>query len=90
MPAPRYRSRTFRRVFVKTPGGKTKLTYRKRKPSKAKCSICSAILKGVARLRAYKLKSTPKSKKIPSRPYGGNLCSRCSRKKLIEKAEKIK
>ena len=83
MPAPRYRSRTFRRVFVRTPSG-VKLTYRKRKPSKAKCALCGAELKGVVRVRAYKLKSIAKSKKMPSRPYS-NLCSRCSRKKLIER-----
>ena len=82
MPAPRYRSRTFRRVFVKTPGGEVKLTYRKRKPSKAKCALCGAELKGIVRVRAFKLKSIAKSKKLPSRPYS-NLCSRCSRKKLI-------
>ena len=82
MPAPRYRSRTFRRVFVKTSSG-VKLTYRKRKPSKAKCALCGAELKGVVRVRAFKLKSIAKSKKFPSRPYS-NLCSRCSRKKLIE------
>ena len=88
MPAPRYRSRTFRRVFVKTPS-KTKITYRKRKPSKAKCGLCGTVLKGVTHVRAYKLKSLPKTKKAPSRPYS-NLCSRCSRKKLKERAEQIK
>lgn len=85
MPAPKHRSRTLRRVFVKTPGGKTKLTYRKRKPSKAKCAGCGAILRGVTRVRANRLKGVSKTKKSPSRPFGGKLCTKCSRKKLIEK-----
>ena len=87
MPAPKHRSRTLRRVFVKTPGGKTKLTYRKRAPSKAKCAECGAILRGVTRARFNRLKKISKTKKSPSRPYGGKLCPKCSRKKLIEKAK---
>ena len=85
MPAPRYRSRSLRRVFVKTPSGKNKLTYRKRKPSKSKCSSCSKVLKGVPNVRATKLKTIPKSKKRPSRPFGGELCSSCSRKESISR-----
>ena len=83
MPAPHHRSRSLRRVFVRTISGKTKLTYRKRKPSKSKCSACSKVLKGVPNVRATKLKLIPKSKKRPSRPFGGELCSSCTRKELI-------
>jgi len=90
MPAGRYKSRTLRRVFVKTPGSRTVLHYRKRKPKNAKCGSCGAVLKGVPRERPYKMKKMAKSKKRPSRIYGGNLCSGCARKKIIEKARKVK
>jgi len=86
MPAPRLRSRSFRRVYVKTPGGNTVIHYSHRKPKIAHCSKCRAILKGVPRERPYKMQNMPKSSKRPERPYGGKLCSSCLRQLLIEKA----
>ncbi len=80
----KFKSRTFRRVKVKTPGGRTVTHYRKRKPAKAKCASCKAPLKGVPRERPYKIKRLAKTKKRPERPFGGVLCSRCARKKIIE------
>jgi len=85
MPAGKHRSRSMRRVFVKTPGGATKLHYRQRKPSKAKCADCGKALQGTPHKKASKSKNLPKSKKRPSRPYGGVLCSACMRKVMREK-----
>ncbi len=82
----RFRSRTFRRVKVKTPGGKTVTHYRLRKPKIAHCSNCGAELKGVPRERPYKMQNMPKTKKRPERPYGGVLCSKCMREKIKERA----
>lgn len=90
MPAPRQRSRSLRRVYRKTPGGRTVVHYRRMKPSKAKCSKCGKLLKGVPRERPYKMRKMTKTKKRPERPYGGVLCSRCMRKLMIEKARKGK
>lgn len=84
MPALRYRSRTYRRVFRKTTSG-VALHYRRRKPSRAQCGECGALLHGVPRELPYKMASMPKTKKRPERPYGGNLCSRCMRILIIEK-----
>jgi large subunit ribosomal protein L34e len=86
MSAPNKKSGRFRKVFVRTPGGRTRLHYKKKKPSKAKCAQCGALLKGVARARASRLKDIPKTKKRPERPYP-NLCSRCARERI--KQEKI-
>ena len=83
----RFKSRTFRRVFKKTPGSKTVLKHLLRKPKKAKCAKCGDILKGIARDRPTKIKNLPKSQKTVSRPYGGNLCSKCMRKTIKEKIE---
>ena len=78
------KSRTLRRVFKKTPGGRTTTAYVKRKPKKLRCSGCGAELMGIKRLRPYKLANTAKTKRRPERPYGGVLCSRCTRKKIID------
>jgi|TARA_Y100000310_G_scaffold332023_1_gene406755 large subunit ribosomal protein L34e len=90
MPAGKHKSRTFRRVFVRTPGARTIIHYRKRKPKAAKCGECDAVLKGVPRERPYKMKNMPKSKKKPERPYGGNLCSKCTRRAIIIKVRTVK
>lgn len=90
MPAPRYRSRSLRRIYKKTPGGRTIVHYGKRKPSKARCAKCGDLLKGVARERPYKMQNMAKTKKRPERPYGGVLCSRCMRMLIIKKAREGK
>lgn len=83
-----HKSRTFRRVFRKTPGGRTILMYKKRKPSKAHCACCGRVLNGVPRERPYVIKKLPKTQRRPERPYGGMLCSACTRKRIIEEARK--
>lgn len=85
MPRPKLRSRSLRRVYKKTPGGKTVVHYRKRKPKIAHCGECGAELKGVIRAIPSKMKKTAKTKKRPERPYP-NLCSSCMRKKIIKEA----
>jgi len=84
MPAPKHRSRSKRRVFVRTPGSKTTLHYRRKLNAKPKCGECGQILPGVARGNKTEIKKLPKTKRRPDRPFGGVLCSRCSRKKIIE------
>ncbi len=85
MPEPRFRSRSLRRVKVTTPGGINKTVFRKRKPGKAVCGKCKAVLKGVPRERPYKMQNMAKTEKRPERPYGGVLCSRCMREIMIRK-----
>ncbi len=82
------KSKTFRKIFVKTSSGKTKIHYKKRKHSKAKCANCGAVLHGVLRERPYKMKKIPKTKKRPQRPYGGTLCSKCMREKIVMEIKK--
>ncbi|ALL01045.1 50S ribosomal protein L34e [Pyrodictium delaneyi] len=82
MPRPRYRSRSLRRVFVRTPGGETRIHYEKRRPGPAKCAICGSPLNGVPRLRPVELRKLPKTAKRPERMYGGVLCPKCLTKLL--------
>ena len=86
MPANRFRSRSYKRTFKRTPGGKTVLRYKKKKPSKHVCGECGKLLHGVPRGRPYEIKKLAKTKKRPNRPYGGYLCSECSRKFFKQEA----
>lgn len=86
MPAMRYRSRSYRRRQVRTPGGKTVLRYKKKKTSKHVCAECGKLLHGVPRGRPYEINKLAKSKKRPNRPYGGYLCSECVRKVFKKEA----
>jgi len=79
----------FKKIKVKTPSGKLVLHYKKKKPRKAKCSNCGKPLQGVPRERPYKMRTMAKTKKRPSRPFGGVLCSACMRKKIVEKVRNI-
>tara|TARA_Y100000310_G_scaffold342346_1_gene445239 strand:+ start:512 stop:775 length:264 start_codon:yes stop_codon:yes gene_type:complete len=81
------KSRTYRRVKVKITKGVT-THYLKKKPSKARCGACGMELAGVPRERPYKMQNMPKTAKRPERPYGGVLCSACSRKKIIAEVRK--
>ena len=63
MPEGKYKSGTFRKVFVKTPGGNTTVHYKNRKPSKAVCGGCGVALQGVPRERPYKMQNMPKTRK---------------------------
>ena len=65
MPAPRYRSRTKRRVFIRTPGGVTKISYRQRKAKAPHCSTCDKQLPGIVTGTVRQLKNLPKSYKRP-------------------------
>ncbi|MFH0874353.1 MAG: 50S ribosomal protein L34e [archaeon] len=86
MPEGRFKSRTYRRVEKKLPGGKTVLHHEKRNVGKASCASCGAVLPAVPRARTTKLMNMPKTKKRPQRPYGGVLCSKCARAKIVAEA----
>ncbi|MEM4737760.1 MAG: hypothetical protein QW233_04040, partial [Acidilobaceae archaeon] len=60
MVRPKLRSRSFRRVMRRTPGGSTTTHYEKRKPGYAVCSRCKKPLGGVPRLRPSELKGLSK------------------------------
>lgn len=82
MPAPRFRSRSLRRVHKVTPGAKTKKYHLERKPSLPRCSECRKELRGIPRMLRSEAKNAPKSSKKVSRAYGGFMCASCLKKKL--------
>ncbi|ADZ09052.1 50S ribosomal protein L34e [Methanobacterium lacus] len=86
MPQGRYRSRSYKRTFKKTPGGKTVLRYKKKLPNKHVCAECGKQLHAVPRGRPYQIRKLSKSKRRPNRPYGGYLCSECARRIFKQEA----
>ena len=86
MPRGMFKSGRLRKIFVRTPGSKTVVHYRQRKPSKAKCANCAKPLPGVPRELSGKMRNMPKTAKRPERPYGGVLCSICMRNHVKQQA----
>ena len=84
----KHRNRSFRKVFVKLASSVT-THFRKRNPAKAQCGGCGKELHGVPRARIVNLRTMPKTKKRPERPYGGVLCSKCMRETMIAKAKSL-
>ncbi|RLG53031.1 MAG: 50S ribosomal protein L34e [Thermoproteota archaeon] len=82
MPAPRYRSRSLKRRFIRTPGGRTVVHYKKKRHSYAKCAVCKGRLNAVPTGPRVEIRKLPKSMRRPNRPYGGYLCPKCLREKI--------
>jgi large subunit ribosomal protein L34e len=82
MVAGKHKSRTFKRIKVTTPGGTNKVHFRTRKHAKAQCKTCGKGLQSVPTGRPAQIRKLPKNQRRPERPYGGVLCSRCTREHI--------
>ena len=88
MPRTALRSNALRKIRRKVPGGASIIHYFKKRVSRSRCSACGDILPGTISARKIAMKKNPKSKRRPKRAHGGNLCSKCSRKKIKRKARR--
>jgi len=86
MPKPGHRSRSLRRIHVTSPGGNKSIQYKTKRPSAAVCGSCGSSLKGTPRAKPFEMRNLSKTKKRPERPFGGVLCSRCMRNKIVEES----
>lgn len=77
---PRHRTKSLKKIRRRIPSGKIVVQYKHKKHSKHVCAICKEILHGRPRGRPAEIKKLAKSKRAPTRPFGGMLCPRCSRK----------
>ena len=84
-----FKSRTYRRIKVKTPKNRVVTHYKLKKPKKIVCKNCGINLKGTLQLRAKQHAMVSKSKKKTERAYS-DLCSKCARKEIISKAIRSK
>ena len=71
-----------RKISKKLPGGRTVVKIVPKRPGKAVCGDCGTVLHGVAFGTNTHRKNMSKSSKRPERPFGGVLCSKCSRVEL--------
>ena len=76
MVRPMHRTRFIRKVFRRTPGGRTVIHFERRKKSPMRCGRCGAILSGVP-VDERDRKRLPRTSKRPQRMFGGVLCPRC-------------
>jgi ribosomal protein L34E len=67
------RSSRMRKIFYRTPGGKTKEKYKRTKSRTSYCRICSRRLQGVDTSR-----NLSKTSKKSGRMFSGELCHRCT------------
>ena len=77
------------KIRVRTPSGKVVTKIEEARPSFAKCASCGKPLHGIPRLIPAKMRKLPKTKRRPERPYGGYLCSECSREMFREKTREL-
>ncbi len=75
--------RSGKRKLVKTPGGKFYFKRLADKPKYHHCATCDRKLPGMPRGTQVEIRKLKKSERTPSRPYGGQLCSPCLKRKLI-------
>ncbi|CAK9300146.1 unnamed protein product [Gordionus sp. m RMFG-2023] len=78
-----YNTKSNRKKIVKTPGGKLRFHYQKKPGSLPKCGDCKLKLKGISAARPKELKSLSKRHKTVTRAYGGSLCPKCVRLRII-------
>ena len=83
MVRPSLRSRSYKRVLRRTPGGRTVVHYEKRKNTPMKCMRCGTTLGGVP-IKEIDRRRLPKTMKRPERMFAGVLCARCLREVLKE------
>mmetsp|Transcript_47180 Transcript_47180/g.115609 ORF Transcript_47180/g.115609 Transcript_47180/m.115609 type:complete len:116 (-) Transcript_47180:66-413(-) len=78
-----YRTRGNRIRKVKTPGGKLAVQYIKKKGARPKCGDTGEVLNGIPSVRPKKLMQLSKVKKNVTRAYGGNLCGKAVRDRIV-------
>jgi large subunit ribosomal protein L34e len=79
--------RRLKKTKTRLPSGKLKTVYKKGKTSKHKCALCDTALAGTPRGRPIEISRITKSNRRPTRPFGGQLCSKCTRKIVALKAK---
>lgn len=82
MVRPSLRSTSFRKVRMTIPGGASVIRYTKKSVSGAACAGCGARLAGVSGGRSSEVRAMSRGRKTVNRPFGGNLCSSCTRERI--------
>ncbi|AFM97959.1 ribosomal protein L34 [Encephalitozoon hellem] len=78
-----YKTRSNRRIRVKTPSGKLVNRRIKKYSKKHRCHECNAVLGSIARMRPAEFSRQKVSARRVNRAYGATHCGRCVREKII-------
>ncbi|XP_005186523.1 large ribosomal subunit protein eL34 [Musca domestica] len=78
-----YNTKSNRRRIVRTPGGRLVYQYVKKNKTVPKCGQCKEKLKGIQPSRPCERSRMSKRLKTVARTYGGVLCHRCLRERII-------
>ncbi|OIO20637.1 hypothetical protein AUJ17_04755 [Candidatus Micrarchaeota archaeon CG1_02_47_40] len=72
MTLPKNRSRSVRKIYGRTPQGKSRIRYKRREKGKAHaCAVSAVRLFGTT-----SQKKTSKTQKVPNRMFGGHLSAK--------------
>nr|ABM55526.1 ribosomal protein L34-like protein [Maconellicoccus hirsutus] len=78
-----YNTKSNRRRMVRTPGGRLVYQYLKKPKQVPKCGQCKIKLHGIKPARSVEKSRLCKRVKTVKRTYGGVLCHKCVREKII-------
>ena len=78
---PKNRSRSVKRVFVRTPSGRRTTHFKRKRGKRVLCRICGRVLGGVRNVRGIAA-----SEKVPERIFAGTLCAGCTSELVALKA----
>ncbi|MFX1320256.1 MAG: 50S ribosomal protein L34e [Promethearchaeota archaeon] len=77
IPRPGLRSKAQARKKVRTPGNQNVSHYWRKKPHRARCTICKKPIQSIPRLRPVKMKKTNKTARRANRLESGRYCAKC-------------
>jgi len=68
-----------KKIQRRTPGNRVVTHLKNKKTAKHKCGLCRGLLHGTPRDTKAEIGKISHRKRRPERPFGGQLCSKCSR-----------
>ena len=71
----------------RTPGNRTVTHTKPKKTGYHECAVCHGLLHGTPRGTVVKIRKMSKSERRPTRPFGGQLCTKCSRNVMSFRAQ---
>ena len=71
----------------RTPGNRTVTHTKPKKTGHHECALCHGILHGTPRGTVVQIRKMKKSERKPTRPFGGQLCSKCTRDVMSYRAQ---
>ncbi|XP_022195314.1 60S ribosomal protein L34 [Nilaparvata lugens] len=78
-----YNTKSNRRRIVRTPGGRLVYQYLKKPKKIPRCGQCKEKLRGIQPARPMERSRLSRRKKMVKRAYGGVLCHRCLKEKIV-------